>query len=90
MARRTDVRRRSKSWVVYFRVGGRQVWRSFRTREEAELYLATAQVKRASGEFRFPVKIRFAEFAQEWLETYARIHVRPKTFDGYESSCAFI
>jgi integrase len=86
MARRTNIRRRGKSWVVYFRVGGRQVWRSFRTREEAELYLATAQVKRASGEFRFPVKIRFAEFAREWLETYARINVRPKTFDGYESS----
>ncbi len=71
---------------IYFRVDGRQVWRSFRTREEAELYLATAQVKRVSGEFHLPVKIKFAEFAQEWLETYARINVRPKTFDGYESS----
>jgi integrase len=86
MARRTNIRRRGKSWVVYFRVGGRQIWRSFKTREEAELYLANAQVKRASGEFRIPVKIRFAEFAQEWLETYARVNVRPKTLDGYESS----
>jgi integrase len=86
LARRTNIRRRGKSWVVYFRVGGRQVWRSFRTREEAELYLANAQVKRATGEFRAPVKIRFAEFAHEWLKTYARVNVSPKTFDGYESS----
>src|SRR4051812_29908320 len=86
MARRTNIRRRGKAWVVYFRVSGRQHWRSFKTREEAELYLANAQVKRASGEFRIPTKIRFAEFVQEWLETYARINVRPKTFEGYESS----
>jgi integrase len=86
MARRTNIRRRGKSWVVYFRVDGRQLWRSFKTREEAELYLANAQVKRASGEFRLPLKIRFADFAQEWLETYARVNVRPKTFEGYESS----
>lgn len=86
MARRTNIRRRGKSWVVYFRVDGRQTWQSFKTREEAELYLANAQVKLASGEFRLPVKIRFADFAQEWLDTYARINVRPKTFDGYESS----
>src|SRR5262249_26999213 len=73
-------------WVVYFRVSGRQHWRSFKTREEAELYLANAQVKRANGEFRIPTKIRFAEFVQEWLETYARVNVRLKTFEGYESS----
>jgi integrase len=84
--KRCRTRRRGKSWVVYFRAGGRQVWRSFKTREEAELYLANAQVKRATGEFRAPVKIRFAQFAHEWLETYARVNVSPKTFDGYESS----
>jgi integrase len=68
------------------RRGGRQIWRSFRTREEAELYLANAQVKRATDEFRIPAKIRFADFAQEWLETYARVNVRPKTHQGYETS----
>lgn len=86
MARRTNIRRRGRSWVVYFRVSGRQHWRSFKTREEAELYLANAQVKRARGEFRIPVKIRFAEFAQEWLETYVRVNVRARTYEGYESS----
>lgn len=86
MARRTNIRRRGKSWVVHFRVGGRQTWRSFKTREEAELYLATAQVKLATGEFRPSTKIRFADYAQEWLVTYARAHVSQKTFEGYESS----
>src|SRR5439155_5950489 len=86
MARRTNIRRRGKSWVVYFRVGGRQIWRSFKTREDAELYLANAQIKRAKDEFRIPAKIRFADFAQEWLETYARVNVRPRTYEGYETS----
>lgn len=86
MARRRNIRRRGKSWVVHFRFGGRQIWRSFKTREEAELYLAQSQVDRAKGDFRMPAKIRFSDYAQEWLETYARVNVRPKTFEGYESS----
>jgi integrase len=86
MARRTNIRRRGKSWCVYFRVDGRQVWQSFKTREEAELYLAQSQVKRATGEYRVPVKIRFVDFARLWLDTYARVNVRSKTFEGYESS----
>ena len=86
MARRRNIRRRGKSWVVHFRAGGRQVWRSFKTREEAELYLAQSQVEQAKGEFRVPAKIRFADFAQEWLETYARVNVRQTTFAAYETA----
>jgi integrase len=85
MAKRTNIRRRGKSWVVYFRANGRQVWKSFKTREEAELYLANAQVKKARGEFRVPTKILFRDFAVEWLRDYAQGNVRPKTFEGYES-----
>jgi integrase len=86
MARRRNIRRRGKSWVVHFRAGGRQVWRSFKTREEAELYLAQSQVEQAKGEFRIPAKIRFADFAQEWLETYAQVNVRQTTFATYETA----
>jgi integrase len=71
---------------VHFRVNGRQVWRSFKTREAAELYLAQSQVARTKGEFRIPTKIRFADFAQEWLKTYARVNVRQTTYDSYETA----
>ncbi len=84
MARRTNIRRRGKSWVVYFRANGRQVWRSFKTRDEAEHFLAQAQVELTRGEFRRPVKIRFRDFAAEWLRDYAAGNVRPKTYEGYE------
>ncbi len=35
MAKATNIRRRGKSHVVYFRRDGRQVWRSFKTKDEA-------------------------------------------------------
>jgi integrase len=84
MAKRTNIRRRGNSWVVVFRANGRQHWRSFKTRDEAELYLAHAQAKKVRGEFRTPTKITFTAFAAEWLRDYALGHVGPKTYEGYE------
>jgi integrase len=95
MASRTNIRRRGKSWAVYFRVNGRQIWRSFPdrdyggspgAREAAELYLAQSQAKRLRGEFRRPVKIRFRDFAEEWLRVYAKPNVKARTFEAYEGS----
>jgi integrase len=95
MARRTNIRRRGKSWVVYFRVNGDQIWRTFSdreyggspgAREAAELYLAQSQAKRLRGEFRRPVKIRFRDFAEEWLRVYATPNVKIRTLEAYEAS----
>jgi integrase len=95
MARRTNIRRRGKSWVVYFRVNGRQIWRTFSdreyggsagAREAAELYLAQSQAKRIRGEFRRPVKMRFGDFAAEWLKVYAKPNVKVRTYEAYETS----
>jgi integrase len=95
MARRTNIRRRGKSWVVYFRVNGRQTWRTFSdreyggspgARESAQLYLAQSQAKRIRGEFRRPVKMRFDAFAAEWLKVYAKPNVKVRTYEAYESS----
>jgi hypothetical protein len=44
-------------------------------RESAELYLAQSHAKRLRGEFRRPVKIRFRDFAEEWLRVYAKPNV---------------
>lgn len=95
MARRTNIRRRGSTWVVYFRVNGRQHWRSFAdrdygstaaAREAGELYLAQSQVKVKQGAFRKATKIRFSEFAVEWLRDYAKGNVRERTFETYEAA----
>jgi integrase len=82
MARRTNIRRRGKSWCVVFRASGRQHWRSFKTREEAELFLAQAQADLARGSFRPPSQRLFEEFAHEWLRTHPSIN--PRTRELYD------
>lgn len=97
MARQTNLRRRGRSWVVYLRVEGRQVQKSVRdypaaeggsarAREEALLWLRQAQAKKIRGEFRASVRMRFRDFAAEWLRDYAQPHVSARTFEGYESA----
>lgn len=91
MARRSNIRRRGKSWVVYFRIRDPerrsvQVQRSFRSLDEAKLYLAQSNVKRERGEFRRPAKITFRDFAAEWLRVYAAVHLKQRTLEAYEGS----
>lgn len=67
MARRSNIRRRGKSWVVHFRANGEQFWKSFKTRDEAELYLSRAMEKRARGQaLERPVKVTFRTAAEHW------------------------
>jgi integrase len=87
MAKRTNIRRRGRGWVVYYRVDGKQVYRRFRTREDAELELARVQTQKARGEARRPpARVRFADFAEEWLRDYAKGNVRVQTYEAYEGS----
>jgi integrase len=62
------------------------VWKSFATRDEAELHLAQSKVMIKQGAFRQPMKIRFADFASEWLRDYAKGNVRERTFETYEAA----
>jgi integrase len=86
MARRqTNIRRRGKSWVVHHRANGKQHWQSFKTREEAELELSKVLARKARGESQpQQTKVRFNEFAAQWLRVYAASKVGPRTFEGYE------
>ena len=88
MAKRTNIRRRGKAWVVYFRANGRQVWRSFPTREAAELYLAQVQVEKARGELRAPTRVTFGEALDERLRHGEHERgLKPSTVRDYKS-CA--
>jgi integrase len=84
-SRKPNIRQRGKSGVVYFRANGKQHWRSFKTRDDAELYLAQSTVKKVRGDFRERRRMLFRDFAEEWLRDYAAGNVRPSTYDGYES-----
>jgi integrase len=84
MARKqTNIRQRGSSWVVSFRLDGGQVWRSFKTKDEAELYLAEVQLQRARGErVAVPSKVRFDDFAKEWLASHPGVD--PRTRELYD------
>jgi integrase len=63
-----NLRRRGNSWVVHYRRDGRQVWRSFKTREEAELELARAMVRKAQDQPEPSSEpITLAQHAADWL-----------------------
>jgi len=88
MARkRTNLGRRGSSWIVYFRVDGRQVFKSFADRDyggtpqakdAAKLYLAQAHAELARGTFRVAPVRRFDEFAGEWLTTHPSLDPRTR------------
>jgi hypothetical protein len=87
LRRRGHIRQRGKSWVVTFRVNGRQAWRSFKTRGTAELYLADTQAAIARREFRVPEKVTLETAALEWLRhgEHER-HLKPSTVPDYTSA----
>lgn len=87
MAKRTNIRRRGKSWVAVYRVEGRQVWRSYPTREQAELHMAQVNVQRARHELRAPVRVTFGEALDEWLRhAEHERELKPSTLRDYRSA----
>lgn len=68
MARQTNIRRRGNAWVVNVRVNGEKVWRSFPTRDAAELFLERIRAERRNGTYRAPVKVTFRVAAEAWHE----------------------
>ena len=79
--RRGHLRQRGNSWVVTWRIDGKQVWKSYKTREEAELYLADVQADLARGEAVAPKRAPFGEVAEAW-------HVHGVKVKGWKPSTA--
>jgi integrase len=82
----TNIRRRGKSYVVHFRRDGQQIWRSFKSKGEAELYLAQAKVRKAQSQPEPASRsMKLADFAeQKWLP-YTRARVGEQTTVNYEN-----
>jgi integrase len=67
MARRSNIRQRGRSWEAFLRVNGKQVSKTCRTRDEAELWLARQLERRAHGrEPERQVRVTFKEAAEAW------------------------
>jgi integrase len=67
MARRANIRQRGRSWEAYMRVNGRQVQKTCKTRDEAELWLSRQLERRANHqEPERPVRVTFREAAESW------------------------
>ncbi len=85
--RRGHLRQRGDSWVVTYRVDGRQVWRSFKDRDAAELHLADVQLKLARNEMSAPVRISFKDAAEAWQANGATVKGwKPSTRRDYKSA----
>jgi len=59
--------------------------RGFRTKREADLFLANVKVSKSGGEFvsASQSRITVAEWAEQWLAT--QVQIKPSTRNGYES-----
>jgi len=80
--------RRGKKWCIrYYGPDGRQRWETIGpNRKEAETVLHQRLYEVRSGLFpilRRRSHILFRELAKEWVESYARAHVRLSTFSTY-------
>ena len=79
MARRkSNIRRRGKAYVAYIRVNGKQRWKSFPNRDDAELWLAQTRTDKIRGDYREPTAITFSDFAADWLESHPSIDPRTR------------
>ncbi len=82
---RGHLRQRGSSWVVTYRVDGRQVWRSFPDREQAELWLAERRLELARNEARAPARVTFSVAARAWVDHGRDRNLSPKTIRDRES-----
>lgn len=82
---RGHIRKRGQNYVIVYFLDGKHHWKTIGPRlREAERALAEINAEIARGTYREPRRIKFAAFAEEWIRDYARPHVKPSTFTGYE------
>jgi len=80
------VRQKGKQWYVFITHQGRRKAKAVGDKKAAEVVASKLRAKLALGEFQVEAPERpptFREYAERWLESYAKIHCRPSTYDGY-------
>jgi integrase len=81
--------KRGVSWCVVYDEptsdgSRRQRRRTFRTRKEAEAFRTKALHEIQNGGYVEPTDQTLGDHLLGWLESYARVNVRPSTFQSYE------
>ena len=95
---RGSVIKRGKTWSVVVYMGRdpnsrkkRYQWiKGGRTKKEAERKLAEVLHQVDQGSYVKPSKKTLGEFLITWLETYASISVRQRTYESYQERAAHI
>ncbi len=90
---RGHIRKRGKTWVVVIELPRdpltgkrRQQWYSgYRTKADAQKRLTEILTSVDKGTFVKPVKLTTGEYLQRWLQDYASISMRKRTYERYES-----
>jgi hypothetical protein len=81
------IRRGGKWCIRYYGPDGWQRWETIGpNKKEAETVLAQRTYEVRSGKYpilRRRSRMRFSEFAEEWLQNYAKAHVRASTLSTY-------
>lgn len=74
--------RRNKKWVAIVYVEGKQKWKTFSTKKEAEKYERDVLYRSERGEWADAGKLTLGEYLQSWYESYNG-NWKQKTKDGY-------
>jgi len=81
------VKKRGSNWYAYWRdAKGKQRSKAIGPRKkEAEAHLTRVQAQVDNGTYREITPITFPEFAEQWLQDYAAVQVKPSTLLNYQS-----
>ena len=83
----SDCSHKEAFYSVVYRVGKRQKWEMVGpNKKDAERRLAEAISRINNGTYTKPTDILFEDFADKWLEQYARPYVKPSTFRTYKNT----
>ena len=90
---RGHIKQRAKgSWSIVIDVGRdprtgkrQQQWHTVRgTKKEAETKLRELLQSLETGGYIKPSKLTLGDWLEHWLESYAALHVSPRTYEGYK------
>ncbi|MBE3585465.1 MAG: site-specific integrase [Thermoanaerobacter sp.] len=84
--KRKDGRWEAKASIGFDPATGkpRRLTKYFKTRKEAQEWLAKVQHEKATGTFVEPHRVTVGEWLDRWLNDYVKPRVRPKTWQGYK------
>lgn len=80
------VRQKGNKWYVFITHQGRRKAKAVGDKKAAYEVASKLRAKLALGDFQIEEPERpltFREFAERWLESYAKLHCRPSTYQSY-------